>query len=629
MKINWVGMTRQHYQVGRPGPIRALVIHATAGRHPGDLGWLRKGGDERRPVSCHYYIDKAGTISQLVRDEDTAWHAGVSRWPIDGKLVNGLNATSIGIELENLNSGRDPYPEVQLAATVALSRELVRRYNLPRGQLVRHLDISPGRKTDPAGFPWPSFVAQVYADLDSAVSPERQLHALMLDLAYRAAGGALPAVWPLRDLARRRDLGMPVAVLRGASPIGSSAPDDQERAVQLIGQPPLLVEAYARDLIYAPLAPDGSAALRGQERRLAETPPGALRNALLELLFRAADPANGFRADWVFHQHYLERPGALGVPLGPSHRLTLPGGQSFTCQHFALDSLCSLVGSWQTVYRLSELTRPQPGLDAAVAAALRRSVLDDLYRVRTGRRYDQAALLVQQAEQRRLGAPLGRPELVLVAGTPYVLLPFALDLLAVALPAPDWPLERALPEASRLFSLRTLERDARPWGGGGAGGGARPQPMELLNGLLQAEPAEPAELVLAARPLLGPPSPQPSVLDLSPPVQGRRRRPGLAPEALLITATPGPAAVDLRHEAALGRWHYYLDTSGAIYRLCDEIYLSAAVGRGPLAERAIVIAVEGGPHACSPPQWVALSWLVRALATALRIPPAAIRALAA
>jgi hypothetical protein len=160
--IAWLGMSRPHYDAGRPGPIRALVIHATAGSHPGDLAWLRQGGSDAKPVSIHYYIDKAGAISQLVRDRDTAWHAGISQWRIDGRSVSGLNACSIGVELSNHNDGQDPYPAVQIASLISLAQALVARYAIPATQVVRHVDIAPGRKTDPAGFPWPSFLGQVF-----------------------------------------------------------------------------------------------------------------------------------------------------------------------------------------------------------------------------------------------------------------------------------------------------------------------------------------------------------------------------------------------------------------------------------------------------------------------------------
>lgn len=155
-------MSRAALTRGRArGPVQALVLHATAGRFPSDLAWLRQGGAPANPVSCHYYISKAGQISQLVADHDTAWHAGASRW---GSLAvaGSLNAVSIGIELENRNTGSDPYPVAQIAAAVALARHLVHTYQIPRVNLVRHLDISPGRKTDPAGLDWGRFVAAVY-----------------------------------------------------------------------------------------------------------------------------------------------------------------------------------------------------------------------------------------------------------------------------------------------------------------------------------------------------------------------------------------------------------------------------------------------------------------------------------
>ena len=172
--VTSLSMTRERLSRGRPmGPPRVLVMHATAGRAPGDLRWLRQGGGDPplSPVSCHYYIDRAGKIAQLVADHDTAWHCGPSRWAVDGQVVEGsyrgvarLNWLAIGVELENRNTGKDPYPAAQVAAATALARHLVATYDIPRAQLVRHLDIAPGRKTDPAGLDWPPFVRAVYGE---------------------------------------------------------------------------------------------------------------------------------------------------------------------------------------------------------------------------------------------------------------------------------------------------------------------------------------------------------------------------------------------------------------------------------------------------------------------------------
>src|SRR5689334_8467103 len=202
MQINKVGMNRNHFEPGDASRIRMVVMHSTAARGPGDYNYLRNGGSDSRPVSIHYYIGKNGAISQMVEDKNIAWQAGVSAWKVDGRPVNGCNPVSVGIELENLNTGRDPYPQAQYNAALELVRALVARYNIPRRQLVRHLDIAPRRKTDPAGFPWERFVAEVYGPPAAAPAPAapaptpeplpapQQLRKLLVDLAYRAAGGA-------------------------------------------------------------------------------------------------------------------------------------------------------------------------------------------------------------------------------------------------------------------------------------------------------------------------------------------------------------------------------------------------------------------------------------------------------
>lgn len=165
--ITHAGMTRPRFSVGRLlGPPRLLVIHATAGDD--SLGYLRRGGDEK-PVSAHYLVSKAGQIWRLVNESDTAWHCGKSVWSIDGRPVGGslrgtarLNWLSIGVELENRNDGRDPYPDSQLAALLALSHWIVARHRIPRDQVARHLDIAPGRKTDPAGLLWSWLVSALF-----------------------------------------------------------------------------------------------------------------------------------------------------------------------------------------------------------------------------------------------------------------------------------------------------------------------------------------------------------------------------------------------------------------------------------------------------------------------------------
>src|SRR5262245_17193369 len=111
--------------------ISMLVIHATAGSARSALAWLTTPLSR---VSAHYLIDKRGHIYQLVADERMAWHAGRARW----RETTAINQISIGIELENANTGRDPYPPEQIDALLALATEKVEKYHIAPEMVVRH-----------------------------------------------------------------------------------------------------------------------------------------------------------------------------------------------------------------------------------------------------------------------------------------------------------------------------------------------------------------------------------------------------------------------------------------------------------------------------------------------------------
>jgi len=151
--------------------ITMILLHATVGSYTSSLDWLRnpqtKNPDDR--VSTHYLIRRDGHIAQLVADDQTAWHAGRARW----HGITAINEASIGIELENANDGHDPYPAAQLDAARLLCRSLIAAYHILRANVVRHLDVATpaGRKTDPAGFPWPAFVDGLYAPAVAAPEP--------------------------------------------------------------------------------------------------------------------------------------------------------------------------------------------------------------------------------------------------------------------------------------------------------------------------------------------------------------------------------------------------------------------------------------------------------------------------
>ena len=116
----------------------------------GAIDWLSRPDSG---VSCHYVIDVDGTITQMVAETWRAWHAGQGRWAGD----SDINSASIGIEIHNPGHelGYPAFPEAQMAAVEALSKEIVARWTIPSHRVLAHSDIAPQRKADPGEkFDW-------------------------------------------------------------------------------------------------------------------------------------------------------------------------------------------------------------------------------------------------------------------------------------------------------------------------------------------------------------------------------------------------------------------------------------------------------------------------------------------
>jgi len=128
-----------------------LVLHYT-GMDSSDaaLDWLTR---EESKVSCHYLVDEDGSIAQMVRESERAWHAGQSLWAGE----TDLNSCSIGIEIHNPGHDIDyrDFPEAQMQAVEALCLDILRRHPIRPERVVAHSDIAPGRKRDPGEkFDW-------------------------------------------------------------------------------------------------------------------------------------------------------------------------------------------------------------------------------------------------------------------------------------------------------------------------------------------------------------------------------------------------------------------------------------------------------------------------------------------
>ncbi len=124
---------------------------------------LRKlcDGDPTTPhkVSAHYFIREDGSVVQCVSEMRRAWHAGVSSW----EGGDDINSRSVGVEIANPGHdfGCPEFPAAQIAAVMALCRDVVDRHRIRADRVVAHSDVAPGRKRDPGEkFPWASLFAQ-------------------------------------------------------------------------------------------------------------------------------------------------------------------------------------------------------------------------------------------------------------------------------------------------------------------------------------------------------------------------------------------------------------------------------------------------------------------------------------
>lgn len=127
----------------REAAVAHLVLHHTAQPLDVSLDLLRFG-----KVSSHYLVDANGGIYRLVDESRVAWHAGLSWW---GE-ARGLNGTSIGIEIVNMDGNVHDYSAAQRVAVIELCRSILARHRgITERNVVGHSDIAPKRKDDPGG----------------------------------------------------------------------------------------------------------------------------------------------------------------------------------------------------------------------------------------------------------------------------------------------------------------------------------------------------------------------------------------------------------------------------------------------------------------------------------------------
>lgn len=152
--MEFIACNTDNYRVGRTQPVRYIVMHYTANN--GDTArnncdyYRRVGGLQ---ASAHYFCDEHGTM-QSVLESDTAWHCGArAYWHPECR-----NANSVGIEMCSRKRADGSYyikPET-VANAAALAREIMQRYGIDTGHVLRHYDVTGKR----CPMPWVDDPAQ-------------------------------------------------------------------------------------------------------------------------------------------------------------------------------------------------------------------------------------------------------------------------------------------------------------------------------------------------------------------------------------------------------------------------------------------------------------------------------------
>ena len=147
--------------------IDAIVIHDTETPGVTEARIIANHfGNPRSGVSAHYIIGKRGEVLQCVPDERRAWHAGPSKF----KGREKVNDFSIGIELVNAQTGKDPFTDAQYQSLIMLTADLVARHRIPLERITghRHVTNYPAIKRDPAdNFDWNRYTMGVRLMLDT------------------------------------------------------------------------------------------------------------------------------------------------------------------------------------------------------------------------------------------------------------------------------------------------------------------------------------------------------------------------------------------------------------------------------------------------------------------------------
>ncbi|HEY0072404.1 MAG TPA: S-layer homology domain-containing protein [Chloroflexia bacterium] len=166
-QATWVPADANNYTSGRPwsqssglcSSLKYVVIHDTEGSYSSAINWFQ---NPNSGVSAHYVIRSSdGDVTQMVRNDDTAYHAGVWKY----------NICAVGIEHEGYMSQDGWYTEAMYQASARLVTTLADRYGMKkdRTRIFGHSQVPGATHQDPGPrWNWDYYMSLVRHDWERA-----------------------------------------------------------------------------------------------------------------------------------------------------------------------------------------------------------------------------------------------------------------------------------------------------------------------------------------------------------------------------------------------------------------------------------------------------------------------------
>ncbi|TMD51037.1 MAG: hypothetical protein E6I85_14240 [Chloroflexi bacterium] len=192
---NWVAASPANYSsANRPHdwPIDLIVIHDTEGSYASAIAEFQNPAAQS---SAHFVVSTGGAITQMVREQDVAWHAG--NWD--------YNTRSVGIEHEGYAWSCCWYTTAQYNASAGISASICSRFGVPmdRSHVIGHSDVpdpnnpglygGSGHHTDPGPYwNWSYYMATAQADANALPSPP---HLMTYAHAVASSPEAVTVTW--------------------------------------------------------------------------------------------------------------------------------------------------------------------------------------------------------------------------------------------------------------------------------------------------------------------------------------------------------------------------------------------------------------------------------------------------